>query len=281
MLVVVELGMAKSKSDLGKSQTDAKKPYRQILLQEISEGKHELERPPLGLFLSAISAGLDIGFSLFLMATMQTLVGTSFPQPLTRILVANMYAVGFIFVVIGRSELFTEHTTLAILPLISGRAKLRAVAQLWAVVYCGNMLGAAAFAALTVLIGPSIRVIDPAVLTHLGSTACRLGGGPMLLGAILAGWLMGLMSWLITAARDTISQIVLVWLIAASIGLAQLNHAVAGAVEVFAGVFVHDGLKVADLGHFLLWTTLGNAIGGVVFVALLKYSHASRGEPSD
>lgn len=219
MLVVVELGMAKSKSDLGKSQTEAKKPYRQILFQEISEGKHELERPPLGLFLSAISAGLDIGFSLFLMATMQTAIGTALPQPVTRLLMANMYAVGFVFVVIGRSELFTEHTTLAILPLISGSAKLPAVAQLWGVVYLGNMLGAAAFAALTVFIGPAIHVIEPSVLTSIATTACHLDAGPMLLGGVLAGWLMGLMSWLITAARDTISQIILVWIIAAAIGL--------------------------------------------------------------
>lgn len=273
--------MAKHRSDLSKTPPDAKKPYRQILLEEISEGKHELERPPLGLFLSAISAGLDIGFSLFLMGTMQTLVGDTLPHAITRILVANMYAVGFVFVVIGRSELFTEHTTLAILPLISGRATVGAVAQLWGLVYAGNMLGAAAIAALTALIGPAIHVIQPAVLNDIAVSACRLDGGPMLLGAILAGWLMGLMSWLITAARDTISQIVLVWVIAAAIGLAQLNHAVAGAVEVFAGVFCGRGLTMANFGHFLLWTTLGNAIGGGVFVGLLKYSHASRGEPGD
>lgn len=31
-----------------------------------------------------------------------------------------------------------------------------------------------------------------------------------------------------------------------------------------------------DYGYFQLWTTLGNAVGGTLFVAILKYSHASR-----
>jgi formate-nitrite transporter family protein len=272
--------MAESKSDLQSSRRQAKKPYRQILLEEITEGQHELERPPLGLFLSAISAGLDIGFSLFLMAVMKTLIDHRLSEPISHLLIANMYAVGFVFVVLGRSELFTEHTTLAVLPLLSGRSSLGSVAQLWGIVYVGNMLGAAAFAALTALIGPALHVIDPAALGSIARNMLDHPAGAILLSGILAAWLMGLMSWLVTAARDTISQIVIVWIIATSIGLAQLHHAVVGTVEVLAGAFCGQGISSLDFAHFLLWTTLGNAIGGTVFVGLLKYSHASRGENS-
>jgi formate/nitrite transporter FocA (FNT family) len=87
---------------------------------------------------------------------------------------------------------------------------------------------------------------------------------------------MGLMSWLVAASRDTISQIVLVWLIASVIGLARLHHAVVGSVEVLAGLFAGQGIQAADFGYFLLWTTIGNAVGGGVFVALIKYSYAVR-----
>jgi formate-nitrite transporter family protein len=264
-------------SALQHSEPEAKKPYRQILVEEISEGQHELERPPLGLFLSSISAGLDIGFSLFLMAVIKTLTDGYFSPPAVTLLMANMYAVGFIFVVLGRSELFTEHTTLAVLPFINGKSTLGSVARLWGIVYAGNMLGATAFAGLVTVIGPSMHIIRPDVFADLASRVCNHPAGTILLSGILAGWLMGLMSWLITAARDTISQLVIVWIVASSIGLAQLHHAIAGAVEVLAGLFVH-GVTPADLARFLIWTTLGNAVGGTFFVALLKYSHASRGE---
>ncbi len=270
--------MANSDSDLAKNHPEAKKPYRQILIEEIIEGQHELERPALGLFLSAVSAGLDIGFSLFLMAVMKTLIDSQLSEPVSHMLAANMYAVGFVLVVLGRSELFTEHTTLAVLPLISGRSTLRSVGRLWAIVYAGNMLGAAAFAGLTAVTGPSLGVIRPAVLGELAHSICNHAIWPMLLSGVLAAWLMGLMSWLVTAARDTIGQIAIVWIIASSIGLARLHHAVVGAVEVLAGVFAREQVTLADFGYFLLWTTLGNAIGGTVFVALLKYSHASRSE---
>jgi formate/nitrite transporter FocA (FNT family) len=164
------------------------------------------------------------------------------------------------------------------LPLINRKSTVSAVGRLWGIVYVGNFLGAAAFAALTVLLGPS--VIHRSVLADFATDACNHSAQAMLLSAIFAGWLMGLMSWLTTAARDTISQIFIVWLIAASIGLAQFQHAIAGSVETLAGLFVR-GISFADFGHFLLWTTLGNAIGGSVFVALLKSSHASRGvDPS-
>jgi formate/nitrite transporter FocA (FNT family) len=265
-----------SPSVLQHSQPEAKKPYRQILIEEISEGQHELDRPPLGSFLSAVSAGLDIGFSLLLMGVVKTMTDGELSRPVVRLLTANMYAVGFIFVVLGRSELFTEHTTLAVLPLINGRSSIASVARLCGIVYAGNMLGAMVFAALTVMVGPSLHIIDRSVLAKFASDICGHSAGAIVLSAIFAGWLMGLMSWLTTAARDTISQLFIVWLIATAIGLAQFHHAVAGAVEVLAGVFV-GGVSLGDFAHFLLWTTLGNAIGGTVFVALLKSSHASRG----
>ena len=210
------------------------------------------------------------------MGVIKTMTDGYLSPPIVRMLMANMYAVGFVFVVLGRSELFTEHTTLAVLPLINRKSSVGSVARLWGIVYAGNLLGAAAFAALAVLVGPSLHIIDRPVLAGIASRICDHPSGPILLSAVFAGWLMGLMSWLTTTARDTISQLVIVWMIAGSIGLAQLHHAIAGAVEVLAGLFV-GGVSFADFIHFLVWTTLGNAIGGTVFVALLKSSHASRG----
>jgi formate/nitrite transporter FocA (FNT family) len=103
---------------------------------------------------------------------------------------------------------------------------------------------------------------------------------PIFLGGLLAGWLMGLLSWLVTAARDTISQIVIVWVIASVIGFAHLQHPIVGSVEVLAAVFSKQGVTMDDYGRFLLWSTIGSALGGVVFVALVKFSHVSLGSPA-
>jgi formate-nitrite transporter family protein len=262
----------------GDEQAGPKKPSRQILHHEIVEGIDALDRPVGALFLSGLSAGLDIGFSVFLMAVVWTLAQNSFSEAVRRLLVANMYAIGFLFVVLGRSELFTEQTTLAVLPVLHRRASLTALARLWLVVYVANLLGAAAFAAMVVQVGPALGVIRKEAFGELGRALTDHPDWVMFASAVLAGWLMGLMSWVVAASRDTISQIVLVWLIAAVIGLGRLNHVVVGSVEVLSGVFAAEGISAADYGRFLLFTTLGNAAGGTFFVAVIKYSFAIEGK---
>ena len=264
-------------SDLGPpegGEVAPKKEAKQILSHEIEEGLAALERPAGALFLSALSAGLDIGFSLFLMAVMRTEARGVLPEPVVAILVALMYSVGFIFVVLGRSELFTEQTTLAVLPVLGGRASAGALLRLWGIVYVANLIGATAFAALAVLIGPALGVIQPSAFGEIAHRLTDHAGLDIFLSAILAGWLMGLLSWLVAAGRDTISQVVLVGLITSAIGVAGLHHVILGAVEVLAGAFAGQGVGPADVGRFLLWATLGNVVGGSVFVALLKYGHA-------
>jgi formate/nitrite transporter FocA (FNT family) len=253
------------------------KPVRQILEQELLEGLNALHRPVSGLLISAFSGGLDIGFSLFLMAVMLSRTQGQLSPAVTEILVANMYAVGFLFVVLGRSELFTEHTTLAVLPVLSGHASWAALVRLWVLVYAANQVGAAAFAALTVWIGSALGVMQPDALGQIARQVVDHPAWVMFHSAVLAGWLMGLLSWLMAAGRDTISQVVLVWMIASAIGFCHLHHAVVGTVEVLAGVFANQGVTGADFGRFLLWVSLGNAVGGAFFVGFLKYNHGARG----
>ncbi len=257
-------------------RAEPRKAARRILEHEIAEGLGEMKRSNKGLFIAGLSAGLDVGFSLFLMAVMLTYTKGQLPEPVVNILVANMYAIGFILVIIGRSELFTEHTTLAVLPVLNGQATLAGLVRLWAIVYVANIMGATIFALLATIIGPALGVID---VTAFGEIAHHMIGHSwwiIALSGVLAGWLMGLLSWLIAAGRDTISQIVLIWLVTTAIGLGHLHHSITGTVEVLAGLFANQGVLFSDFTHFLLWTTIGNSIGGVVFVALIKYGHVIR-----
>ncbi|MCB0082266.1 MAG: formate/nitrite transporter family protein [Caldilineaceae bacterium] len=270
---------ANSQSDgqqIAADRTEPRKPARRILEQEIAEGLGEMRRSDSGLFIAGLSAGLDVGFSLFLMATMWTYAHGQLPVPVVNILVANMYSIGFIFVIIGRSELFTEHTALAVLPVLNGRATLSALGRLWGIVYTSNLIGGAIFAVLAVVVGTNLHVIDRAAFGVIAGHVVDHPWWVILLSAVLAGWLMGLLSWLTAAGRDTISQVVLIWLVTTAIGLGRLHHSIVGTVEVLAGYFAGQGITLGDFGHFLVWTTLGNSIGGVVFVGLVKYGHVIR-----
>ncbi|MGD8309899.1 MAG: formate/nitrite transporter family protein [Chromatiales bacterium] len=256
----------------------AQKSYREILGEEIQAGLTELRRSGSGLWISAFSAGLDLGFSLLLMAVFMTAATGVLDAPFTELLVANAYTVGFIFVVLGRSELFTEHTTLAVLPVLNRRTTPLSLIRLWVIVYSGNLVGTGLFAVIAAKVGPALGVIDPEAFRVLGDRLLDVDAATTFQSAILAGWLMGLLSWLVTAARDTISQIVIIWLITASIGFAHLPHCIAGTTEVVAAMLSGHPAGAAEALSFLLWATLGNAFGGVFFVGVIKYAHVVRSE---
>lgn len=263
-------------ADDGSTESDTQPSQTEILRIQIDQALAELNRPSSGLFLSALSAGLDIGFGPLLMVVALTVAEFSFASPLTRnILIANAYSVGFIFVILGRSELFTEHTTLAVLPVMDRQATLRQLGRLWGIVYLGNIVGSTIIAGIIVVVAPGLDVVDPKAFVEIGSTYAEHGWATLVLTAILAGWMMGLLSWLVAAAEDTLSRIVFVWLIASAIGFAHLPHSIAGTVEVLMGVFSSDELTFLEFGRFLAAYTVGNAIGGSVFVALLKFSHVA------
>lgn len=257
------------------SDPDQAKTSREILEEEIWQGLGELRRPAPGLLLSGLSAGLDIGFSVLFMAAILTLLDPAASPLLQSFLLGNAYTLGFIFVILGRSELFTEHTALAVFPVLQGKASLTQLGRLWILVYVSNLVGAAIFAGFAVALGPRLGIIDAAAFQAIAHELVRHDAVTIVLSALAAGWLIGLLSWLVSAARETVSQVVVVWLITFVVGFLGLHHCIVGSVEVLGDVFAGAGTTWADFARFLLWTTLGNIVGGVALVAVVKHSHAS------
>lgn len=255
---------------------EAQKSYHTILEQQIGQATGELQRPALALLLSGLTAGLDLGFGPFAMAVNLTLTKDVFSKPVQELLNANLYAIGFIFVVFGRSALFTEHTTSSVMPVLARRASVAQLLRLWGLVLLANVVGGAAFAALAVVLGPALGIIEPAAFGELAHPMVSKSGGVMLLSAIVAGWLMGLLAWLTIAARDSVGQLIAIWLTTLVIALGKLHHSIAGTVEVLMGVFAGVGATPADYGRFILWSVLGNVIGGALFVALPKFASVQR-----
>lgn len=261
------------------SVAEARADYRSILEREIHGGIRELRRAPSGLFMSAFSAGLDIGFGPLLVAVVVTL-SAQVDTVGTRLLMAGAYGIGFILVIVGRSELFTEHTTMAVLPVLAGRERLSSLFRLWSLVYAGNLIGAGLFAAvvtrltleMNVVSESGYRIIAHAILDHEWWVIAG--------SAVLAGWLMGLLSWLASAVRETIGLVAVVWLVTGSIGFLGLHHSIAGSVEALFGLWVGTS-TMGQFASFLAWSTVGNIIGGTVFVALLKFGHAVRSRRED
>jgi formate-nitrite transporter family protein len=267
------------KSSRGKKKPDNQpaadqpKEMSQILEEQITASMKEFKRSNTGLLISSFAGGLEIGFSVLLMGTIFTLLQYDTSPEILKISLALGYPIGFIFVIIGRSELFTEHTALAILPVLNRSVKIKDLFVLWGLVYTGNLLGGYIFSFLLSIIGPAVGFIEATSFYHLAHELVSYDWYIILISAILAGWMMGLLGWLVTSSQETISRIIVIILITFIIGLSGLHHCIVGSIEVFTGFLSSPEITLFHYIKFQVWASLGNVIGGTFFVAVLKFSH--------
>lgn len=254
-----------------KDVSNAPKSAREIFAEQISSGLAEHQRSFKGLLLSALAAGMEVGFTLFLVGVLYTRFHQLLHPAYLHLMMAFAYPAGFIMVIIGRSELFTEHTTLAVIPVLNRSATVRSLFQVWGTVYLGNLLGGYFVAVVLTLLGAGMGIISIEAFYEIAHNLVKYDWGVTLGSSILAGWLMGLLSWLVSSAQETISRVFMVFLVTSLIGVGGLHHSIVGSIEVFAGLLV-TSIAMGDYLHFQLWATLGNVLGGVVFVSILKYS---------
>jgi len=245
----------------------------QILAQLTEEGLVQHKRSNTSLFLSAISAGLEISFSVLLMGVVYTLFNATMSREAMHTLLAICYPLGFIFVIVGKSELFTEHTTVAVLPTIVKKTSFTSLLRLWGIVLSGNLIGVTVFSFILTSLPVSMGIVSRDAYHYIASSITEYRWYNIAGSAVLAGWLMGLLGWLIISATDTISRIIIVVLVTFVIGISGLHHSVVGATEVMAGVLTSDDFSLKDFIYFLAFAASGNIIGGAFFVAALKKSH--------
>jgi formate/nitrite transporter FocA (FNT family) len=232
------------------------------------EGEDELRRPPAALAWSGFAAGLSMGFCL----VAEAVLAAHLPDAPWRPLISRFgYCVGFLIVILGRQQLFTENTLTVVLPILlhKDRKTLFNVSRLWAIVLASNIFGTAIFAFAIA----KIPLFDPQVqqafqdigVAHLGASF-----GIAFTRAIFAGWLIALMVWLLPGAEA--SRVVIVIIITYLVGLANLNHIIAGSTTMFYLVATHTISWTQYFISFFLPTLLGNILGGVSMVAALGHA---------
>ena len=248
---------------------DKSRPDALLIHETIrAEGESELARSPVALAFSGLAAGLSMGFSLLT----EALLRSHLPAAGWRELVSKFgYCAGFLIVVLGRQQLFTENTLTPILPLLHNRDghTLGRVARLWAVVLVANLIGTAlvgAVLAYTPLLEQGTRDAVSEISLHIVSspplTVC--------LRAVFAGWLIALMVWLLPAVEGAAALLIIV-ILTYIVSLGSFSHLIAGSVDASFLLFSRQSGLREILGAFFLPTLLGNVAGGVALVAMLNY----------
>jgi formate/nitrite transporter FocA (FNT family) len=238
------------------------------------EGDDELHRPPAALAWSAFAAGLSMGFSFVAEALLTTYLPN---QPWVPLISRAGYSVGFLIVILGRQQLFTENTLTVILPLLLDTTfkMLLRVMRLWGIVLAANLVGTCIFAFciahLPVFDAHTRQSFVAIAAAHLGRTF-----GTVLLRGIFAGWLIALMVWVLPAAEH--SRIAVIIILTYVVGLGGLTHVVAGSTVMFFAVATGMLSWSGYLLHFLIPVLIGNIIGGVSLVAAFAHGQVVGGK---
>ncbi len=246
------------------------------------QGEKALERSFAALAWSGLAGGLSIGFSFVAEAYLK---GGMPEAPWAALVQGFGYSLGFLIVVLGRQELFTETTLTVLIPALR-RPSLRAFGgtmRVWGIVLAANLVGTLVFGAIAAQRGifsdaayGAMRSLSAALMSHSFLVT--------MVGAGFSGWLIGLMVWLLPGAGPARPLIII--LLSYTVALCQFPHVVAGSVEAAFAVAAGQASVSDYLMRFLLPTLIGNVVGGCLLTALLNHAPvagevAQAGETAD
>lgn len=231
-------------------------------------GEEEMERPNASLWWSGFAGGVSISFSILAQAVLDLRLPESPWKPL---LVALGYPVGFLMVILGRQQLFTESTISLVLPVMAKPTarNFATLGRVWTIILLANLagtLGAALFCSFS-------PVLTPEVLEAFRSLSWGAMDKPatkMFFEAITAGFLMAAMVWLLPNAEGAKFHVIV--LITYLIAMAGSAHIVAGSMEAFLLALAGDMGLGRLVGGFMIPALAGNIIGGTFLFALLSYA---------
>jgi formate/nitrite transporter FocA (FNT family) len=255
-----------------KSDQVSPKTHGEILKEQIIEGQQTYDRSASSILLSSLTAGLEIGFSYLLLCSLGSFLSGKVGEDVIVKARALVYPIGFILVILGQSILFTEQTSLLSLPVLNKKRSIASLFRLWGIVILGNLIGGCIMAIVLTWIGAQLNIFNSDTVVRIAEHVTEVENIVIFVSAILAGWLMGLLSWLLTSSKETISRIVLIFMVTSVMAFTDLHHSIIGNVEVFAGLInTNSSITIWQYLSFEGLALLGNAVGGVFFVALLKY----------
>ena len=247
----------------------------QIIDDAAKIGEKRLDRSIASTTITAFIGGMSVSFGAIAMAWAAASVGGGLAVPSTSHLVGALaFPVGFIILLVGKSELFTENFFLPVTAVLDRDGSVFELLRLWSASLAANLLGGLLFAFL-VTRGDVLDYAPAFELISLAEHKIDYTFTTALVKAIFAGWLMTMLTWLLVAAEGFGSRMAIIWMIGTLIVLGSFNHVVISAAEIYMGMFLGADITVWEwLTRNFLPALLGNVIGGLVFVTLLNYVQA-------
>ena len=250
----------------------ARPSAEEIFKQVATNARQELKRPSIALAISGFGGGAFMGLSALGTAIVLALLGNSHPA----MMISRMfYPLGFIAVILGRSQLFTENTLYPVALVLAEKREFWNTMRLWAVVLPANVAGAFAFA----MIASFTRALDAPIvqmLSQLGLNAIAHPATQIFWSGVIGGWIIALAAWLVSGSHSITGSVMVIWMLTFIVGLGNFAHCIATSCEVFVSVLVHQAPWTSYPSWFFP-AVAGNICGGVGLVTILEYGQVMMG----
>ncbi len=237
---------------------------------------HEVSARRRALYLSGLSAGLAITVTFFGYATVRAATA---PDP-TGLLGPLLYPLGFLYIIMGRYQLYTENTLTPVTLALTRVCSVPAVLRVWVLVLAGNVSGAAIGAYVLANTGV-FDATSAASAAEIGRAGIETAWWDLVFKAVFAGWLVAGVVWLEHAVRDSIARVFLVYIVIYTIPVTGLYHVVVSVCDVAYLVFLGRENLLTGLWEFVIPVLLGNTLGGVFLVTVLNFGQLSRALPAE
>lgn len=249
-------------------QEESSRPHALDIYERVCDDTaEELSRPQGSLFFSGLFAGLTIGLAPLAVALVSTSLGEDVKS--TAFIASLLYPIGYVAVIIGRSQFFTENTLYPVMLTLRRGEYLNRSARLWLIVLTMNLVGAFIFAGLAIWSG----ALDSPVKDQLVANGVDFTSGEFwdtFWSAIVTGFLLALVAWLVEGCDTVTGRVAVIWSLAFIVSLGSFDHCIATTVTAFAALL--DG--ALSLGETIEWfipVLAGNIVGGVAIVASINY----------
>src|SRR4051794_5164900 len=167
----------------------------------LDEGERRLRRRASALAATGFAGGVDVFFSVLALAVTSAALHAVLPEQTAHVLASLTFGIGFVFITLGRAELFTENFLVPVGAVAAGRGSSWVLLRMWLLTLVANFAGLALFAAIASASG----VLEPETLKAAGTMADTLGGRaswPTFLSAVMAGTVMTLFTWVVVSAES-------------------------------------------------------------------------------
>lgn len=228
--------------------------------RSVDEGVHRLERPLPSLIATGVVGGLDVSVGVFALLIVERETGS-------HVLGSIAFGIGFLALLLAQSELFTENFLVPILAVVAKNAPWWSVLRLWVGTAVFNLVGGWVGMGLAMMAFPDLRTTAVKIAMHPAS----LGIGRIAFSsALIGGAAITLMTWMERATENVGAKILASWSIAFVLAAAPLQHAIVISIEMFAALHAGAPFGYGDWLGALGWAALGNAVGGIGLVTMLR-----------